>query len=967
MLSAIFISNFIFFQNKMSTSSSASVFGPAFQSGLLNIVPFWSTQALAFLRLGNEYGMLTTMLFTHLVKNVTVSWVDEDWLKVIFCVVVFMVVVRSTVVRQLLGSFFQLKPGATGARYCLLFEGREEHYPELRRMDLHYPEEIKALNGWILSKPGNENRHFVLTTNARNDQRKEMVMPVTDLVLQRDEMENHEDNQTIYLEVSRHRRSSLFRVPVYAEYDEEGIAKESSDCVLKRSQQDRIIQQSSSPLAVIRSLLFSSSSEEDDGGGEGGGGKKGGGNNAAGNQAEKDVADSSSRLVGQVPVIYVKYTVYMYAPKDDGRFSLWNWLFDRDRKETDEKRRVGKLREFMSRIVEDHRALQKDSDDKKPSELMLSGIDSHQTGEVVFHPGMYAIDAWIARFHPKAKMRCVFQSFVLLERAEQNKKKGADDKGDNEYSSGEMRLKQKKKSRESSSGGGGFGGDAGGNGAGGGDGGNGSKQENQVKVSLALDEDGAVTEIDLDEEVRLTAYRRADCIHYFLKARRQEVDCKKWLEAKILWHADEGDHLFKKSIRMNGMYLPIYSYGNWYGSATATYRIPKLMWCLSWYVDTVVKVSGVLMPADEPEKNSTSLYRFLVDGGRWVKLKDDLFLKTFSDSRSRYGDDINFLSYVLVSNTVDVKSFLEEVEVMFDAWLKEKKKEELQGPKKLWYFKYLGMQGGELRFHQALLSEKGTNNECFMTFDHVYHEHKERIIEEISRLGDLEYYRKFGLNRKIGFTLYGPPGTCKTRSAIACAIKFERHLIDIDLSIVKTKDEFHRLTHLEKIMGVDITDDTSLLLFDEIDVGIEKIYCREKKSDAGTTIVTSLVDDKNKTPTQPNTTDSALNIATLLTVLDPAEPRHGAVWFSCTNNIDKLPEAFRRDMRMTSLYLGELRRVDAAAIIGRYFGGGEFDVDVVKDRFWIPTKLITVCKDNHAKMSLSEFLKTVVVPAQSSC
>lgn len=957
-------------------TQSQSILGPAFQSGLLNIVPFWSAQTLSFLHLGNEYGMVSTMLLSHLVKNVTVTWADDDWLFVTFCVVAALVLFRARVVRQLLGSLFLLiddddanhRDGKkSGARYCLLFEGREEHFPSIHRMDLHYPEEMQALNEWIVSNERFQNHHFILSTSVRNDNRKELVMPVIDLVLHRTK------ECTIYLEVSRHKHSSIFRLPVQAEYDKEGIAKDSVACVLDRNRrlrQDRIVHpQSSSPFAVLRTL-FVPFQEESSSSGEAGIGRNllagavsENDNGGDGNQKKENNTDksaSSSENPNKEPIVYVKYTVYMYASSKDGAnsFSLWRWLFGGRKKkemqkEEEERCLVQKMHDFMNEIKEKHRVMKAEKEKTKMSELVLSGVDNYQTGEISFHPGMYAIDAWIARFHPKVKLRCVFQSFHLSEKAEQNKKKEGDDSSGNDEFAGEVRLKQKKKR------------DGGGD-SGGGEGVDASKQENQVKVSLELDKEGAVVEIDLNEEMRLRAYRFHDCINYVLIAKKTDVDCKKSLEKLILWHADEGDQLFKKSIRMNGVYFPIYSYYSGYGTATATYRIPKPMWHLSWYVDMVANISGVLMPADDPDQNSTSKYRFLVDGGRWVKLKDDLFLKTFSEHRNRYGDDVDSLSYVLVSNSVDVKEFLQEVEQMFEAWIKEKKMaEQSKGSKKVWYFKYLGMEGGELRFHKTLLSEKGTENECFMTFDHIHHEHKERMIEDVKRLDDMEYYQKFGLNRKVGFTLYGPPGTCKTRSAIALAIEFDRHLIDIDLSIVKTKDEFHRLTHLEKIMGIDITDRTSLLLFDEIDVGMQKIIHATQGNESTPVAVVAAFDDVSKKPQQAKTTDSELTISTVLTVLDPAEPRHGAVWIACTNNIDKLPEAFCRSMRMTALYLGELKREHAIAIIRKYFEIVDpKSFQEVQDRFWIPTKLITQCRENHNKMSLEEFVHTVLVPAQ---
>ncbi len=265
-----------------------------------------------------------------------------------------------------------------------------------------------------------------------------------------------------------------------------------------------------------------------------------------------------------------------------------------------------------------------------------------------------------------------------------------------------------------------------------------------------------------------------------------------------------------------------------------------------------------------------------------------------------------------------MKEFLDALVVEFEAYEKANRQQSNDN-KKLWHFQYTGHCGDVPQFTKTLLSEKGTDRECYMTFDTVFNEHKELLKMTLDRLDDLEYYNKRGLNRKAGFTLYGPPGTSKTRTALCCALYSNRHMIQVQLSAVKTDKQLESIMNITSLFNIEITDRNSMLFFDEIDSMVERLSDPGDKKEMSIVVHNSILSDDDALKKKTNDSDPSqgdpLTWATLLSLLDPPIPRFGAFYLACSNNIEALPDALLRDLRMKALYLGPFRRCDAISLI----------------------------------------------------
>jgi chaperone BCS1 len=197
---------------------------------------------------------------------------------------------------------------------------------------------------------------------------------------------------------------------------------------------------------------------------------------------------------------------------------------------------------------------------------------------------------------------------------------------------------------------------------------------------------------------------------------------------------------------------------------------------------------------------------------------------------------------------------------------------------------------------------------------------------DIERLRDVEYYMRTGLKRKKGYLFYGPPGCGKTSTVVAMALLDNRHIIEIPMCRVKTNKELEDIFAMNEINKVKIDKNKVILLFDEIDTGMEnvskptknpmKVIKKQLKK------MTS-ISSSNASSNAGSTNDSEdegeedeivdfgvkikdeedkINIGTILSRLDGIGNYNGLIIVGTTNSITKLTPALYREGRLTPLY-----------------------------------------------------------------
>ena len=133
------------------------------------------------------------------------------------------------------------------------------------------------------------------------------------------------------------------------------------------------------------------------------------------------------------------------------------------------------------------------------------------------------------------------------------------------------------------------------------------------------------------------------------------------------------------------------------------------------------------------------------------------------------------------------------------------------------------MKNDELKFYSNILSEKNSDNELFETFDKMHNEHVETLKKDMDRLKNIEYYKKHGLKRKIGYLFHGMPGCGKTASVVAMALYDSRHIIEIPFSLLITHNELEQILNITNINNIEINYNNVIFMFDEIDIDMINI------------------------------------------------------------------------------------------------------------------------------------------------
>lgn len=158
----------------------------------------------------------------------------------------------------------------------------------------------------------------------------------------------------------------------------------------------------------------------------------------------------------------------------------------------------------------------------------------------------------------------------------------------------------------------------------------------------------------------------------------------------------------------------------------------------------------------------------------------------------------------------------------------------LKGVSKHFYFRYVGGSGGNgkknddddgPRRRGGRGNSSGVSNNfdefVFHTnrnFGNIFFEQKDLIIRKIDFFTDnAEWYNRRGIPHTLGMLFYGNPGCGKTSTIKALANHTKRHVVEIQLSKIKTGREFMDIFHNETIMGKIIPLNRRIYVLEDID------------------------------------------------------------------------------------------------------------------------------------------------------
>lgn len=471
--------------------------------------------------------------------------------------------------------------------------------------------------------------------------------------------------------------------------------------------------------------------------------------------------------------------------------------------------------------------------------------------------------------------------------------------------------------------------------------------KNKLSYAYTLDD---ITNFDLGG-IFLSVNRDArQCLTYHLTS--STIKCKKWLEDLMNEYDVNKSKRFKNRVLLFGA-EDVTHHGEY-----KNYCYSLEMWAINWLL--IEKMNCQNFQCVNSKSNAI-LYKYVLEPMTIYKIDDDLYLSIDKIAMSRfikkdimekYGTPVYCdVVYTLQSNDKNLKDELSEIVDKFN----EHRNNSI-GNKKIYHFTYEGYSNDRLNFSTRLLSESNTENELFETFDNIHNEHVNILKNDIDRLKDLNYYKKHGLKRKKGYLFHGIPGCGKTSTVVAMALYDSRHIVEIPFSLVTTHVEFEKIMNIQSINNIEINNNNIILLFDEIDVGMDKINSSEHLSTSGGSILMEEIDNGKL---QENS--KKINIGTLLSKLDGIGNYNGLIVVGTTNNIHKINPSLYREMRLTPYKFDKLRKIDCINLIHSYFDSN-YDSelnDLITDRSIEPAKLIHFCQQ-YEGMKVEDFIKLIV-------
>lgn len=225
---------------------------------------------------------------------------------------------------------------------------------------------------------------------------------------------------------------------------------------------------------------------------------------------------------------------------------------------------------------------------------------------------------------------------------------------------------------------------------------------------------------------------------------------------------------------------------------------------------------------------------------------------------------------------------------------------------------------------------------CEPTFDSLFFEGKEQFVKTIQRfLDERKFYESVGKPWQLGINLSGPPGCGKTSFIRVIASMLNRNIKDISFSKIKTNKDFEEAIRCVEYEGKQLSPEKTIIVAEDIDcANMEVIRTRSnshstdeasshknetesncEKDDGGMKTLVNAINEANrieraayvKTEKEMLKESDALDLSTILNIMDGIRSSHGRIIILTTNHPEKIDPALLRPGRIDlDIRFGEL-------------------------------------------------------------
>jgi hypothetical protein len=358
-----------------------------------------------------------------------------------------------------------------------------------------------------------------------------------------------------------------------------------------------------------------------------------------------------------------------------------------------------------------------------------------------------------------------------------------------------------------------------------------------------------------------------------------------------------------------------------------------------------IERNNLLYIEDVVNAKVTNHMNYILDENQTIKITDDINIELISYKMNTENDKANLINTTTwkIDLIIKSKSSITNVQEFLNKTIKEYAEYENSKSKNIIYhFIYQGWDSDRNKpiFSQSVLSNLENDSEkSFETFDNLFSEHKDQIMKSIDRLKDIDYYKRTGFKRKLGYLFYGPPGCGKTSHVIAMANYDKNHIVEVPLTRVKNNKEIETIININNINEMKIDKNNLIILFDEIDQ-IDKVLNKDEKSSELKDIVNLI--SQNKTNIVDN--NDTLSLGYILSRLDGVGNYNGIKIVATTNHKEKLSPALYRDGRLSPLFFDLSSRKTIHNIMCHYYQK-DIDIERIPDIKIAPSSLKKYLED----------------------
>ena len=237
------------------------------------------------------------------------------------------------------------------------------------------------------------------------------------------------------------------------------------------------------------------------------------------------------------------------------------------------------------------------------------------------------------------------------------------------------------------------------------------------------------------------------------------------------------------------------------------------------------------------------------------------------------------------------------------------------------------------------------------TFENVFFEQRKQVRDRVKFfLEHRDWYEKKGIPYTLGFMFHGPAGTGKTSSIKAIANAGRRHIINIQLSEIKTKQQLQHLFFNDEIYvfnGANTEKYTipvaeRLYVIEDIDAMGDVVLSREWKK--------PVVEEKKKDEDMFDRKDEkdTFDLSFLLNLLDGTLEANGRIIAFSSNYPERIDKALIRPGRVDMIV--HFKRCSRAVLKEMVDSFYEQDIEIPDDQTlddkWTPAEAIRILFQN---------------------